>query len=153
VRQSHANTDDLYLGHRITGVSLRRVVEHRDGLAALLVAVAGAVFVASVLPLPSTGGEVALAGPFGLGADKWVHAASYAAIAGLAVWGRRARGAADGVAVLVGVVLVVAAFGASIEAVQLFVPGRTASGGDVLANAVGAVVGVVAALWIPLPGR
>jgi VanZ family protein len=97
--------------------------------------------------MPVTGGgpDVALAGPFGLGADKWLHAASYAVVAGLAVWTVRARRARDGALALVAVVLAVAAFGAGIEVVQSFVPGRTASGGDAVANAVGATVGTLAA--------
>lgn len=120
---------------------------HRRTLATLLVVTAGVVFVGSVLPLPSTGGDVALAGPFGVGADKWVHAASYAVIAALAV-GRGTR--LTGVLGLVAVVLAVAAFGASIEVAQSFVPGRTASSADAVANTVGAVVGVVAvvAWWV-----
>jgi hypothetical protein len=117
-----------------------------------LLVVAALVFVGSVFPLPTTGGasDVALAGPLDVGADKVVHAVSYAVIAGLAVWGTRVRGARADLSRLVAIVLLVAAFGASIEVIQSVVPGRTASGGDALANTVGAVVGVVAVLgwWV-----
>lgn len=136
--------------------------ERRGRLAALLAAAVVVVFVGSVLPLP-TGGDagVALAGPFGVGADKVVHAVSYAVIAGLAVvglavWGTRQRGsrASVGLAGLVAVVLAVAAFGAGVEVVQSVVPGRTASGADAVANAVGAVVGVAAVVgWWVFDGR
>ena len=122
--------------------------ERRHALGTLLVAAAVVVFVGSVLPLPTTGGDVALAGPLGVGADKWVHAASYAVIAGLAVLDGRPRRAAFGVVGLVAVVLAVAAVAAGVEAVQSLVPGRTASGGDIVANTVGAVVGAVTGTWV-----
>ncbi|AUV82017.1 antibiotic resistance protein VanZ [Salinigranum rubrum] len=129
----------------------------RSGLLALLVVVAAVVFIGSVLPLPTTGGDtaVAIAGPFGVGADKVVHAASYAVIAGLAVWGTRVRDAEYGLLGLVVIVLGVATFGAGVEVVQSVVPGRTASGGDAVANTVGAVVGVAVALgwWVRTRSR
>jgi VanZ family protein len=103
-----------------------------------------------VLPVPSAGGDVTVAGPFGVGADKWVHAASYALLAALAVSGRVTRFTTSGAVGLVVVVLAVAGFGAGIEVAQSFVPGRTASGGDVVANTIGAVVGVacVVSWWV-----
>ncbi len=148
---SHASADDLYLARRIESVNSPLAEVRQRTFATLLVAV-GVVFVGSVLPLPTGGGDpgVALAGPFGVGPDKVVHAVSYATIAGLAVLERRTRGVRNGVVGLVAVVVVVAAFGAGVEVVQSVVPGRTASGADAVANAVGAVVGVVAVLgwWL-----
>ncbi|WP_380675893.1 VanZ family protein [Salinigranum sp. GCM10025319] len=98
----------------------------------------GVVLVGSLLPAPETGG--ASIGLFGVGVDKVVHAASYAVVAGLAAasrdWRRR------GLAVL-GIVVAVAVFGAGVEVAQSFVPGRTMSGADAVANAVGAATGVV----------
>lgn len=123
-----------------------RLAERRRTLTTLVVVAAGVVFVGSVLPLPSAGGDVAVAGPFGVGADKWVHAASYAVIAALAVSRRLTRFETPGAIGLVVVVLAVAGFGAGIEVAQSFVPGRTASSGDVVANTVGAVVGVTVAV-------
>lgn len=124
--------------------------ERRRTLTALLVVAAGAVFVGSVLPLPAAGGDLTLAGPFGVGADKWIHAASYAVLAALAVSGRLTRLTNGGAFDLVVVVVAVACFGAGIEVVQSFVPGRTASGGDAVANTLGAVVGVVVVVswWV-----
>jgi hypothetical protein len=118
------------------------------------------VLVGSLLPVPTAASDgVTLAAPLGFGLDKWIHAASYAVVAGLAAAGyagRRDRRAGVGtgpspssrdalalVPALVAVVVLVAAFGAAVEAAQSLVPGRTASGADALANGVGAVVGVV----------
>jgi VanZ family protein len=111
---------------------------------AVVLAAATVVLVGSLLPTPTAASEASVVAPLGVGADKWVHAASYAVVAGLAAatrgWGRR-------VPALVAVVVAVAAFGAGVEVAQSFVPGRTASGADAVANAVGAAVGV-AAWWL-----
>jgi hypothetical protein len=133
----------------------------RPDLPTLLVVVAAVVFLGSVFPLPTTGAGTAVdvSGPLGVGADKVVHAASYAVIAGVAAWGARVRGAEYGLVGLVAIVVLVAAFGAGVEVVQSVVPGRTASGGDAVANTVGAVVGVAVVLgwWVLVrrvrPGR
>jgi len=94
------------------------------------------VLVASLVP---SGGR-ALASPFGVfGGDKWLHAATYAAIGGTVTY-------ADGRAV-VGVLAAVA-YGGLVELLQAGVPYRSASALDAVANGVGALVGaaVVVAL-------
>jgi hypothetical protein len=116
-----------------------------------------AVLVGSLLPAPTAATDgVSVATPLGVGLDKWVHAASYAVVAGLAsagyVGGRdrwseskppRPHAALALALTLVAVVVLVGVFGAVVEAAQSVVPGRTTSGADALANTVGAVVGVV----------
>lgn len=98
---------------------------------ALLAAV---VLVASLVP----GGGRTFAGPFGVfGADKWLHAFAYAAIAGAVTY-------ADGRA-LVGVVGALA-YGVLVELLQAGVPYRTASALDAVANGVGAIVGAAVVL-------
>ena len=110
----------------------------RFGGSTLAVAALGVVLVGSLLPAPETGGtSVEL---FGVGADKLVHAASYAVVAGLAATSREWR--RRGLAVLV-IVLAVAVLGAGVEVSQSVVPGRTMSGADAVANVVGAAAGVV----------
>jgi VanZ family protein len=103
----------------------------------LVVAVlAVVVLVASLVP----GGERTLASPFGVfGADKWLHAAGYAAIAGAATY-------ADG-RVTVGA-LGAFAYGVLVELLQAGVPSRTASALDAVANGVGATIGAVCVLVV-----
>ena len=91
--------------------------------------------VASVVSAP---GGVGSAGPLGVvGADKWFHAAGYAALAlalAAALDGRdRIRTAATAAAVAV-------AYGAAIELVQGPLPTRAYDPIDLAANAVGAIV-------------
>jgi VanZ family protein len=101
-------------------------------------AAAGVVLVGSLLPAPPSDPSVTVAA-FGLGVDKWVHAASYALVAGLAAAsGQQRRRTLALIAVVVGVT----AFGVGVEVAQSFVPGRTTSAADAVANAVGAAVGV-----------
>jgi hypothetical protein len=121
----------------------------RPFLARLPVVAACVVLVGSLVPVSATG-DVSLAGPLGIGADKWLHATGYAVVAGLAA-ASRDRGAVTAsprrVFQFVAVVAVVAAFGAGVEVAQSVVPGRTTSGADTVANAVGAAVGV-ACWWL-----
>jgi VanZ family protein len=129
----------MRLGHVDSHVSVRQFDPRAIPPVTLLVVAIFAMLVGSLVPAPATTADVAVAGPFGLGADKWLHAAGYAVVAGLAAasrdWRRRALA-------LVVVVVAVAAFGAGIEVAQSVVPGRTTSSADAVANTVGAVVGV-----------
>ena len=123
----------------------------------LLVVAVGVVLVGSLVPVPATG-DVSLAGPFGVGADKWIHAAGYAVVAGLAAATRERRDVSASprrvlrLVAVVAVVAAVAAFGAGVEVAQSFVPGRTASGADAVANTAGAAVGV-AGWWLVVSVR
>jgi VanZ family protein len=141
----HHDTPTIYTVERL--FHSMRVLPIGDGRplgATVVVVVAAVVLVGSLLPVPTTASEASVVAPLGIGADKWVHAASYAVVAGLAAatrgWGRR-------VPALVAVAVAVAVFGAGVEVAQSFVPGRTASGADAVANAVGAAVGV-AGWWL-----
>lgn len=104
--------------------------------------------VTSALSLSLSAPPFASAGPasapFGVGADKVVHALSYAVLGWVSVTsdGRQRH------ASLLLVVLAVAGFGAGVEVAQSFLPGRTASAGDAAANLVGAVAGVVGWLTV-----
>lgn len=99
---------------------------------------AGAVLVASLWPV--AGGGSTLAGPFGVGADKYVHAAGYCLLAVLVAGAIRRRRRT-----LVVTFALVVAYGAGVELLQNPVPGRSTDPADALANAVGAGAGVV--LW------
>ncbi len=77
------------------------------------------------------------------GWDKLNHVAAFTALAWVACRGWAARPAATACA-LVGVL----AFGAAIEAMQMFVAGRSAELGDLLADAVGTSFGATAALIV-----
>ncbi|WP_410765674.1 VanZ family protein [Haloferax sp. DFSO60] len=101
-----------------------------------------AVFVASVVNPPGGSQEMATTGPFGLvGADKWLHAIGYTILsAGVAsaldAQTRRLLLVSAGIAVV---------YGAGIEVVQGFLPYRSFSLADFVANGVGAALGV--AIW------
>lgn len=97
-------------------------------LAVWLVSVAGTVYV-SLLPR--------LELPLNFwNADKLYHAATYAWLGGLPLWafarGERARGAAYAMILL----------GCLLEWGQAYVPGRSASLGDAVANALGVFCGI-----------
>lgn len=81
-------------------------------------------------------------GPFGVvGFDKWLHIATYATFAVLlavGIWAGTSRQ-------MVIVCLVTVGFGASIEALQYPIAARSADILDVLANTVGATIGIM--LW------
>ncbi|WP_324663806.1 VanZ family protein [Haloarcula sediminis] len=104
------------------------------------------VLVVSLLPAPETGGPP-LPAPLGVAVDKWVHAGSYAVLAGLLAW---ARGSRDTVVVAALVGLAVA-YGCGIELLQTLVPSRSFSGADAVANAVGAAGG--GAVWLAVAAR
>ncbi len=90
-----------------------------------------ALLVGAVMPeVPATVGSVP---------DGWLHAVGYGGQAGLLTWLFGSSGWADTVslgAAVLGAIL----FGAVTELIQLLVPGRSADLGDLLADAVGAVV-------------
>ncbi len=75
--------------------------------------------------------------------DKILHAAAYAVLAALAF---RAAGGSGGTRAALVAVLVAAAYGALDEYHQSFVPGRTASAADWLADACGAAIGAASCL-------
>lgn len=97
-------------------------------------AFAASVLVASVVD-PS--GGVPSSAVLGLGADKWLHLATYATLALLLAFAALARTPR----VLAAVVLLAAAYGGGIEAVQSFLPARTCDLADAAANAAGALLG------------
>jgi VanZ family protein len=99
------------------------------------VAVALALLVASLLPVPESASD-RVPTLLGLALDKWVHALGYAALAGTLSWARDVRTA--GSALLL--VVLVTAYGGGIELLQGLVPSRGTSGADLVANAVGAAV-------------
>jgi VanZ family protein len=105
---------------------LRRAATWRALLALMLVVISWLAFA----PVPFNDGELPL--------DKARHLLAFAALAWVAAqgWGR-ARQAAIAMALL--------AYGVFIELVQSQVPGRHASTSDVLADALGIVLGLLAA--------
>lgn len=107
-----------------------------------VVAIAIAVLVASVLPLPENGSPVA--GPLGaVGADAWLHAVGYAAVAGsLAV--ALATGGRSSAAVLAYAAVVAMVYGLVIEFLQAPVPTRAFEPADLVANAVGVLASLLA---------
>ena len=102
----------------------------------LPVAVGVAVLAASLVPGTAGAGGGAV-GPVGV--DKLLHVAGYAVLAVATLVALRARTARS----LVAVVVVVTAFGGVVELLQGFVPGRGVSVLDLVADAVGAVLGAV----------
>jgi hypothetical protein len=118
----------------------------RTTYAALSVAWAWAIFWASSQPNPFP----FLPGGL-LSSDKLLHAAAYAVLAGLAV-GALARTRLGGLLAAAIAVLLAAAYGATDEWHQSFVPGRDADAADVAADAIGAVAGAGLGLLI-LRGR
>ncbi|WP_224268114.1 VanZ family protein [Haloprofundus salinisoli] len=108
---------------------------------AAVVVVAGGVFVASVVTPPSDG--VPALGPFGLvGADKWLHAAAYAVVAGTLSHALSTRVQRASLGGFVGG----SVYGLGIELVQGLVPARQFDLLDAVANGVGAALG--AGLWV-----
>jgi VanZ family protein len=105
------------------------------------------VLVASVVPLPSTGG--AGRGLAGLPLDKVGHALEYGLLAASVAWAVH-REAPDldrhRWLVALGIVVGVTLLGAVLELVQGPLPWRHASVADALANAIGATLGVAVAM-------
>lgn len=140
--------DETGTGH--DGGTTTDSARRRWRLAAGVVAVG--IVVASLLPPEAVLGPAPPTdppGPLGLvGADKWLHAAGYAVLAGTLV-----PGVADGPETSPGrafllAVAVAAGVGLCVELLQWPHPGRTASLGDAAANLVGAVVGAVVAVVV-----
>ncbi|WP_435359483.1 VanZ family protein [Haloarchaeobius sp. DFWS5] len=101
------------------------------------------VFVASVITPPGTGSAgdsvTSGTGPLGLvGADKWFHATGYATLAVVAATAKKPESWWGHATILVAV----AAFGGSIEVVQLFLPARAFDLTDAAVNTVGAALGL-----------
>ena len=96
---------------------------------------ASLILIVTSIPIPGT---LATASP--AGADKLVHATMYAVLAWLT---SRGAGAPSARAAMV-VFAAVAAFGAFDEWHQRFVPGRMSSRADLVADVIGAGVGVLA---------
>lgn len=113
------------------------------------------ILVASLLPLPR---DDAVPPVVPLGIDTWVHAISYAVFAASLLGAIRAEESGRSGAraeeprgsELRGIVIaatVAVALGVGIEVAQTVIPGRTFEVADVVANAVGAGVGLVVADW------
>lgn len=114
-------------------------VRRRSWLATLAIAIA--VLVASVLPLPEGGQPVA--GPLGaVGADMWLHAIGYAALAG-SLATALASGGRSSAAVTAYDAVVAMAYGLVVELLQVPVPTRAFELADLLANAVGVIVSLL----------
>lgn len=114
---------------------------------ALAAGVAVVLFVASVVDPPSTGGPTVL---FGVGVDKWLHAAGYAGLAAAVGYTQLDESGLNR-RTLFGVFLLVVAYGLGIELVQAPLPARAFDLADAAANAVGAVLGTVP--YLRLKGR
>lgn len=101
--------------------------------------VAAVILVSSVVDLPERGPPPR--DPLGLaGVDKWTHLLGYAVLARLLAAAVDARSRRS----LLLVVTLTAGYGTALEVVQRSLAGRGYEHGDVLANALGAVLGVVA---------
>jgi VanZ family protein len=100
------------------------------------------LLVTSLVPLPQNGAGTVPA-LLSVSLDKWAHAAGYGAFTVLLASGRRAQRARS-VAALVALAV---AYGAGIEGLQALTASRSASGADMLANGVGAVLAGVAWRW------
>ncbi|WP_158055534.1 VanZ family protein [Halorussus halophilus] len=102
--------------------------------------VCGVVFYASVLASPTGGGPSV--GPFGVfGLDKWLHGLAYAGLGAAVAYALQAD---KHLPRAVGIAFVVAvAYGVFIEFAQAPIPERHFSVADMLADAVGAALGVV----------
>lgn len=101
--------------------------------------VAGGIFYASVLDSPSSG--LPAWGPFGfLRIDKWLHAVAYAALAVTLAEALAPRARATRVVVIAALLSV--GYGIGIEFVQAPLAERSFSVADMVADAVGAGLGV-----------
>lgn len=118
---------------------------HTAASDAVVLLVVGGVLLASVVPTHGTTGGALL----GVGVDKWLHAAGFAALAVSLSASRVARGWRPG-----RVALAALAVGAAVEVLQWPIPWRDASGLDLLADAVGVAVGLGAwAAWTTWSAR
>jgi len=117
----------------------------RHGL--VLIAYAGLIFWQSSHRLPDTGMSLP-------GFDKVLHLAAYALMGWLACRAIAAAGLKRPLARLYLLAAVITiAYGLSDEWHQSFVPGRSADGWDLLADALGAVLGVVTYHYRPFLRR
>jgi VanZ family protein len=123
------------------------VAVRRLACAALAVLWTGTIFWASsrATPFPSLP-------PSLLSHDKLLHALAFAVLSALLV-GAFARGAARVARTLAVAALLATVYGATDEWHQLHVPGRDAELGDLVADAVGAVAGALAAGVLLRPRR
>lgn len=97
-----------------------------------------AVVVASMMHAPAD--PFARQGPLGLfGIDKWVHVGSYALFAALLAYAYFAQTALALLTIAATTIL----FGIGVELVQSTIPWRTMEFADVVANSIGAVIGLV----------
>lgn len=81
--------------------------------------------------------------------DKLLHAAAYCTLAALVLFGAQARTGGLGAAARTEAVIAAALYGASDEWHQSFVPGRSLSTYDMIADALGALVGgLVVGVWV-----
>jgi uncharacterized protein YfiM (DUF2279 family) len=85
-------------------------------------------------------------GPDGVGLDKIAHFSAYAILAALAL---RATLTPRRLVTAVGVVVLVSVLGGIDEWHQSFIPGRSMSGADWMADTAGAIVGTLAVRLIP----
>ncbi|MFB6096687.1 MAG: VanZ family protein [Haloferacaceae archaeon] len=114
-------------------------VRHTAASDAVLVLVVGGLLLASAVPTRGTTGGSLL----GVGVDKWLHAAGFATVVISLAASRYARGWSSA-----RVALAALALGAAVEVLQFPIPWRDASGLDLLADAVGVVLGLGAwAAW------
>ncbi len=83
--------------------------------------------------------------------DKLAHIGVFAVLAGLMVWGEQRRQARADLGRSVSVVIAALAiiFGVLTELVQdQFIPSRYGSIGDIVADAIGAILGTILAPWV-----
>ena len=114
-------------------------------LAVVWMAVAVALAARRTLPLPAGLPEHAV--------EPGGHVVFFAVLAGMVHAGLRAAGWLDGRRRPGAAFLAVMAFGVGVEALQAFVPVREATLMDLLADALGGVIGALGAGWIGRRGR
>jgi VanZ family protein len=107
----------------------------------LPVAVALAILAGSLVPGSASGAAGGTVGPVGV--DKLLHVVGYAVLAVIRLWAAPARDARS----VLAVVVAVTAFGGAVELLQWPIPGRSVSLLDLVADAVGAVLGT-AGWWL-----
>lgn len=108
----------------------------------LVLAVAAVVLYATVRPPPSGFGD--MGGPLGLvGLDKWLHALGFGCLAAAIAYALVGRGWTAAAVGLAAFSLAVG-YGASIEWLQRSIPSHHADAFDVMADAVGAAVALLA---------
>lgn len=109
-----------------------------------------AVVIASMMPAPAD--PLSNLGPLGLfGVDKWIHLGAYALLAFLGAFVALSRS----LMILAAITVLTVLFGLGVEVLQGAIAWRTMEAADVLANTVGAVVGVTVwqITWVGLPAQ